>query len=295
MHFNKLKLLDNGIPTIESLKYPLLQVVKKYPLELEDTILDKLQDELTPDLNLIEVKKRLLRREARNLFHELVKSGLIIEAQNGEYKLSNKGKDYLKSTTFENKNIKPENDSTKKVIKQSTKNYSEREIKDWFIYQKNLLKKNLLEKMYNVDPYHFEHMMLQLLNSMGYKGTNGESLVTQKSNDNGIDGIINQDPLGMQNLYVQVKRYGKNNKVQRPEIDGFGGALRRQGIDRGVFITTSSFTQGAKEAAKPLHISLVDGEMLTNLMIQYQVGVEPKDTQTLYQIDNDFFISDKDK
>lgn len=295
MHFNKLKLLDNGIPTIESLKYPLLQVVKKYPLELEDTILDKLQDELTPDLNLIEVKKRLLRREARNLFHELVKSGLIIEAQNGEYKLSDKGKDYLKSTTFENKNIKPENGSTKKVIKQSTKDYSEREIKDWFIYQKNLLKKNLLEKMYNVDPYHFEHMMLQLLNSMGYKGTNGESLVTQKSNDNGIDGIINQDPLGMQNLYVQVKRYGKNNKVQRPEIDGFGGALRRQGIDRGVFITTSSFTQGAKEAAKPLHISLVDGEMLTNLMIQYQVGVEPKDTQTLYQIDNDFFISDKDK
>lgn len=132
-------------------------------------------------------------------------------------------------------------------------------------------------------------MMVRLLSNMGYKGTNGQSLVTQRSNDSGIDGIINQDPLGLRTVYVQVKRYSQDNVVGRPVIDEFFGALRRKHTDRGVFITTSSFTEGAKEAAKQLNIALVDGEMLTNLMIQYKVGIQTKQTYELYDIDEDFF------
>ena len=132
-------------------------------------------------------------------------------------------------------------------------------------------------------------MMIKLLSEMGYKGTDGQSLVTQRSNDGGIDGIINKDPLGMETIYVQVKRYAEGNVVGSPEIDGFAGALRRQRTDRGVFITTSSFTSGAKSAAKQLNIALVDGEMLTNLMLQYKVGVQIHQKYELYDIDDDFF------
>lgn len=132
-------------------------------------------------------------------------------------------------------------------------------------------------------------MMVTLLSNMGYKGTDGQSLVTQKSNDGGIDGIINQDPLGLQTIYVQVKRYAENNIIGSPEIDSFSGALRRKRADRGVFITTSSFTSGARQAAKQLNIALVDGEMLTNLMIQYKVGVQIRQVYELYDIDDDFF------
>ena len=86
-----------------------------------------------------------------------------------------------------------------------------------------------------------------------------------------------------------VKRYAENNVVGSPEINSFFGALRRKQADRGVFITTSSFTKDAKEAAKQLNIALVDGEMLTNLMIQYKVGVQISQTYELYDIDDDFF------
>lgn len=81
----------------------------------------------------------------------------------------------------------------------------------------------------------------------------------------------------------------RNNVVGSPEIDSFSGALRRKRADRGVFITTSSFTSGAKEAAKQLNVALVDGEMLTNLMVQYKVGVQVQQTYELYDIDDDFF------
>ena len=93
----------------------------------------------------------------------------------------------------------------------------------------------------------------------------------------------------MQIIYVQVKRYAENNVIGSPEIDSFSGALRRKRADRGVFITTSSFTSGAQQAAKRLNIALVDGEMLTNLMIQYKVGVQIHQVYELYDVDDDFF------
>ena len=161
--------------------------------------------------------------------------------------------------------------------------------KDWFEKQNSDLSETLIAKLRKTDPYQFEEMMVKLLNAMGYKGTNGQSVVTQKSNDGGIDGIINQDPLGLRTVYIQVKRYAENNVVGSPEINSFFGALRRKQADRGVFITTSSFTKDAQEAAKQLNIALVDGEMLTNLMIQYKVGVQVSQTYELYDIDDDFF------
>ena len=131
--------------------------------------------------------------------------------------------------------------------------------------------------------------MVQLLAAMGYKGDEGQSLVTQKSNDGGIDGIINQDPLGLQKVYIQVKRYASQNTVSRPEITSFSGAIKLRHADRGVFITTSSFTSGAEEAARALNITLVNGDMLTNLMLQYHVGVIIQQQYNTYKLDRDAF------
>lgn len=143
--------------------------------------------------------------------------------------------------------------------------------------------------MTNMNPYDFEGLMVKLLSVMGYKGDEGQSMVTQKSNDGGIDGVINQDPLGLSKVYIQVKRYSVNHSVQRPEITSFSGAIQLRHADRGVFITTSTFTSGAVEAARDLNITLVNGEMLTNLMLQYGVGVEVEKQYTVYRIDKDIF------
>lgn len=135
------------------------------------------------------------------------------------------------------------------------------------------MSEELLVKLRKTDPFVFEHMMINLMTKMGYKGANGDAFVTQKSNDEGIDGILNQDALGLRKVFVQVKRYVEKNTVGRQVISQFHGDLDLQGADAGVFITTSSFTSGAEEAAKRFNIKLIDGEMLTKLMVQYKVGV----------------------
>lgn len=103
--------------------------------------------------------------------------------------------------------------------------------------------------------------------------------------------MIYQDALGLQKVYLQVKRYAPNNPVGRPEITSFSGAVKLKHTDRGVFITTSSFTTGAEEAAQNLNITTIDGEMLTNLMVQYGVGVEVEKTYHIYRINKDDFAN----
>lgn len=100
---------------------------------------------------------------------------------------------------------------------------------------------------------------------------------------------MNQDALGLRKIFVQVKRYAEDNTVGRTTISQFHGDLDLQGADSGVFITTSSFTKSAEEAGKRFNIRLIDGETLTKLMIEYQVGIQVKATYNLFEIDNDLF------
>ena len=166
---------------------------------------------------------------------------------------------------------------------------TEGQIHNWFDKQKENLSDELLTKLRKTDPYEFEHMMIELMTRMGYKGADGKAFVTQKSNDGGIDGILNQDALGLRKIYVQVKRYAEDNTVGRQTISQFHGDLDLQGAGSGVFITTSSFTRSAEEAGKKFNIRLIDGEALTKLMIEYKVGVQVRQTFELLEIDNDFF------
>lgn len=148
----------------------------------------------------------------------------------------------------------------------------------------------LLTRLQGKDPGFFEDAVVQLLLAMGYGGTTGSGSVTQLSNDGGIDGVIDQDVLGLSRVYVQAKRYAGGNVVQRPDVQAFVGALSGK-ADRGVFITTSRFTDGARGYAErvPTRIILIDGKRLADLMIRYGVGVQVRETYNIVEIDEDFF------
>lgn len=152
------------------------------------------------------------------------------------------------------------------------------------------LASSLLEAMLAMEPFRFEKLVIDLLFAMGYGGSREEAArVTQKSNDEGIDGVINEDRLGLDVIYVQAKRW--KNPVGRPEIQSFVGALAGKQAHKGVFITTSSFGQGAIDyaAAVPQKVILIDGARLAVLMIEHGIGVSTIRTITLKRIDSDYF------
>lgn len=149
----------------------------------------------------------------------------------------------------------------------------------------------LLTRLQDREPEFFERAVVDLLLKMGYGGAHGRGTVTQISNDGGIDGVIDQDALGLNKVYIQAKRYAPDNAVQRPDVQSFVGALSGK-ADGGLLITTGRFSKGAVEYARdvPARIILVDGQQLTKLMIRYGVGVEVKQTYSIVGIDEDFFV-----
>jgi len=147
----------------------------------------------------------------------------------------------------------------------------------------------LLSRILEQDPSFFESLVLNLLIKMGYQGKNGDSIVTKRSGDGGIDGIINQDPLGTQTVYIQAKRYKDGNNISSSAIRDFIGALALNNSGKGVFITTSDFTKDALDSAERGNIILINGARLVQLMLQYKIGVRVKETFELLAIDEDFF------
>jgi restriction system protein len=150
------------------------------------------------------------------------------------------------------------------------------------------VRRDLIERIMRGTSTFFEGLVLDLLHSMGY-GTNRNDLQrVGGSGDGGIDGIISLDRLGLEKVYVQAKRW--KDKVGAPEIQTFMGALQLQGADKGVLLTTSSFTQAATETGNRGRgkIVLVDGSMLTNLMIDHSVGVTPRPVN-IPRVDSDYF------
>ncbi len=149
----------------------------------------------------------------------------------------------------------------------------------------------LLMRLHGQEPVFFEEAVLQLLLAMGYGGAEGSATRTQLSGDGGIDGIVDQDALGLSRIYVQAKRYAPDNIVGRPAIQAFFGALAGNQANQGVFITTSRFSAEARGYATsvPTRIVLIDGERLARLMIRYEVGVQVRQTIKIVELDEDFF------
>ncbi|KUJ72511.1 restriction endonuclease [Thiomicrospira sp. WB1] len=153
------------------------------------------------------------------------------------------------------------------------------------------LAEELLESVKQVSPQAFEQLVVDLMLAMGYGGARMEAgQATQLTGDDGIDGIINEDKLGLDSIYLQAKRW--ENTVHRPEIDKFIGSLTRQGASKGVFITTSGFSDGALASVKNglnLSVVLVDGQQLAELMIEHNLGVNIKETYQVKTLDSDYF------
>lgn len=154
----------------------------------------------------------------------------------------------------------------------------------------NALRKDLLDLVKRMDPVRFEQLVLDLLLAMGYGGSREEAAqVTKASHDEGIDGVINEDRLGLDVIYLQAKRWQQT--VGRKEIQSFVGALAGQQANKGVFITTSDFADTAVQYARKVSqkVILIDGERLAELMIQHNIGVSLSRAYEVKHVDSDYF------
>ncbi len=151
----------------------------------------------------------------------------------------------------------------------------------------------LLEEVGRIDPKRFERLIQELLVRMGYGGgVAGPVRSTGNGADGGIDGIIFEDALGLDAVYLQAKRYAPDRSIGRPDIQRFVGSLTGEGATKGVFVTTSSFSRDAEAyvARVPQRIVLIDGAKLAALMIRHEVGVRALQTFVLREIDENWFI-----
>jgi restriction system protein len=224
----------------------------------------------------------------------LKKGGFIVFPKRGMVKITDKGvqaiKRNLKLKDIEEEDgfldfYKEENPRIEKEDEMLSSSSPQDLIDEGFKKIEDNVKSDMLEKLKGIDPYYFEKVILILLRKMGY----GDFIETSKSGDGGIDGIINEDKLGLDKIYIQAKRYGEN-KVREKDIRNFIGAMSGD-TTKGVFVTTSSFHEGAVKKAHDAHhtIVLIDGMKLVNLMHEFNVGVEIKTTYEVKEIDMDFF------
>jgi len=154
------------------------------------------------------------------------------------------------------------------------------------------LGQDLLDRIREAPPEFFERLIVNLLLSMGYGGSKEAAGRTLgRSGDDGVDGVIDQDPLGLDRVYIQAKRYGVGNTIGSGAIRDFFGSLDRHKAAKGLFVTTSAFSPSAKETADLLskRIVLIDGSQLAKLMIRHNVGCRVEDTLYIKKLDEEFF------
>jgi restriction system protein len=278
-----LDILSNG--EIINHRELLKNVVDKYYSNLPKELLDqKTKSGDTLILNRIAWGKSYLK-----------KGGFIIYPKRGMVQITKKGKEAINKqlklkdiegdTNFmdfysdeKTKGLPNDNSEIKTATPQDL-------IDKGFAEIDSQVKSDLLDKLKTIDPYYFEKVILLLLKKMGY----GDFIETSKSGDGGIDGIINEDKLGLDKIYIQAKRYGEN-KVREKAIRNFIGAMSGD-TSKGVFVTTSEFDIGAIKKAHDAHhtIILIDGQKIVDLMHEYNVGIQIKSTYEVKELDEDFF------
>lgn len=159
-----------------------------------------------------------------------------------------------------------------------------------YLFYKSSLKRQILDNIIDCHPSFFEQLVVNLLLEMGYGSDELSGKVLGKSHDGGIDGVIYEDKLGLSKIYIQAKRNDSGNTIGRPLLQAFVGAM--QDVQKGVFITTSTFTKEARkyaESQQQKSLKLIDGDLLAELMIKYGIGLEKVQTYTVYKINEDFF------
>jgi restriction system protein len=300
-----------AIPDYQSIMLPLLELIS----DNKEWVFRNVVEELSKKYSLTETeRKELLPSGQQPIFDNRVgwartymkKAGLIESPKRGVLKISNKGLQVLQSKP-DRINVKflqkfPEfvefqtlkRDENETVIETDNDVDQTPEESLDISYQKirKALALELLNKVMGLTPSFFEKLVVELLVNMGYGGSIKDAgKAIGKSGDEGIDGTIKEDKLGLDVIYIQAKRWQLGNVVGRPELQKFVGALAGQGAKKGIFITTSSFTKEALEYSpkNETKIVLIDGERLAQLMIDYDLGVSLVNKYEIKRIDNDYF------
>jgi restriction system protein len=300
------------IPDYQSIMLPLLRYIsdgKEYKMR-------NVTDALAGQLGVSEdEKKELLPSGAAPVFYNrtawaktyLKKAGLLDSPKQGIIVITKRGLDVLK-TSPPSINVKFLKQFSEFVEFQTTKREDEGVEVDLnedisietpeealeTAYQKirKSLAQDLLNKVITLSPAFFEKLVVELLVKMGYGGSMKDAgRAIGKSGDEGIDGTIKEDKLGLDIIYIQAKRWQPGNGVGRPELQKFVGALAGQGAKKGIFITTSSFTKDALEYVprNETKIVLIDGQQLAQFMIDYNLGVNSVNSYEVKRMDSDYF------
>mgnify|MGYP000271244268 CR=1 FL=1 len=300
------------IPDYQSLMLPLL----KHLEDGKEYSMRDLIDQLAQEFSLTDTDRReLLPSGQQPVFDNRVgwaktylkKAGLLESPRRGRVRITQRGLDVLEQKPeritseflkqFEEFQafIAQSNTTTATndaVLPDDTASPEELLERAYGTLKQNLLAE-LLEQVKTASPAFFERLVVELLVRMGYGGSSQEAArAIGRSGDEGIDGIIKEDRLGFDVVYVQAKRWGQ--PVSRPEVQKFAGALQGQRARKGVFLTTSTFTKEAREYVEKIDskIVLIDGERLAELMFEYNVGVSIVNSYPVKRIDNDFFLEE---
>ena len=305
-----------SIPDYQSIMLPLLKILA----DNKEHVLRDLVEDLSKEFSLSdEERKELLPSGQQPLFDNRVawaktylkKARLIDQPKRAIITITPRGLDVLKDKplAIDTKYLKrfPEfvdfrinkkdNNISTAPDEQPDEHNSEKTPKEILDYAYQNIRKTLAQELLGLvmtlAPYRFERLVIELLVKMGYGGSIKDAgKAVGRTNDEGIDGIIKEDKLGLDVIYIQAKRW--QGTVGRPEIQKFVGALAGQGAKKGIFITTSSFTKEAIEYTprNETKIVLIDGEQLAQLMVDYNLGVSTVNIYEVKRIDTDYFGDD---
>ncbi|MBK1854998.1 restriction endonuclease [Verrucomicrobiaceae bacterium 5K15] len=298
------------IPTYQEFMLPVLQVLEKAPEPLHHKEFCEGACDLlgVPD----DVRKEMLPAGGQTYVYNrtgwaswyMQQAGLVEKPKRAYLKITDAGRELLKTKpqSIDNKLLANYPSFVEKVIKKKPENKPvpdgagdteqtpDEQIITAFKDLNDTLADNLRETMATMSPYRFEQLVVDLLFAMGYGGSREEAAtVTQKSNDGGIDGIINEDRLGLDVIYIQAKRY--QSTIGSKEIQSFVGALAGKQANKGVFITTSDYSRAALSYAETVtqKVILINGSRLADLMIEHNIGVSTQRTIAIKRIDTDYF------
>lgn len=234
------------------------------------------------------------------------KAGLLEDPKRGYFQITDRGREILEDNPLriDMKFLRqfPEYIEFRETVRETTDEVVQEEdlegltpeeaLENAYQRIRNDLSEELLSYVISSTPGFFEKLVVELLVKMGYGGSQREAArAVGQSGDEGIDGIIDEDRLGLDTIYVQAKKWNKSTSIGRPEIQKFVGALQGQRAKKGIFITTTTFSKEAREYASNIDtkVVLIDGSRLTDLMIDYGVGVSTRTQYELKDLDTDYF------
>lgn len=301
-----------AIPDYQSIMLPLLRLARNGDEQQVRDVTERLANEF----HLTEMeRKELLPSGTQSTFSNRVgwartymtKAGLLESPRRGYFKITQRGMDLLAKNIGEI-NVKlleqypefiefrtkhQEATQSKNAIETDTLQTPWEQLENAYQKLRNDLAAELLKTVRECSPSFFEQLVIDVLVKMGYGGSRKDAgRAIGRSGDEGIDGIINEDRLGLDIIYVQAKRW--QAAIGRPEIQKFAGALQGHRAKKGIFITTSTFSREAVDYVSKIDskIVLIDGGQLSQLMIDHSVGVVPVTAYEVKKIDNDYFLED---